>query len=81
MRGHSRGAAAAIKGGGRDHPLMQLSAADPAFAAIRDELPDLLDPMRFVGRAPDQVDEFVNNEIGPRVAGAADGGLDSELRV
>ncbi|MCA8974596.1 MAG: adenylosuccinate lyase [Planctomycetes bacterium] len=81
VRVHSRAAAQAIKVEGRDNPLLDLIAADPAFAAIRDDLPDLLDPMRFVGRAPQQVDEFIANEIEPRIAGAVDAGLGTELRV
>jgi adenylosuccinate lyase len=81
VRVHSRAAAHAIKAEGKDNPLLALIAADPAFAAIRDALPDLLDPMRFVGRAPEQVDEFLRDELAPRLAGVADSGLDSELRV
>ena len=81
VRVHSRAAAHAIKAEGLDNPLMQLIADDPAFAAIKDDLPGLLDPMRFVGRAPEQVDAFVKDEVGPRIAGVADAGLGSELRV
>jgi len=81
VRVHSRTAAQAIKAEGRDNPLMQLIAADPAFAAIRDALPSLLDPARFIGRAPEQVDEFLSNEVEPRLRGVGDDGPSSEIRV
>lgn len=81
VRVHSRAAAHAIKAEGRANPLLELIAADPAFAAIRDRLPDLLDPLRFVGRAPEQVDAFLRDELQPRLAGRGAASLDSEIRV
>jgi adenylosuccinate lyase len=81
VRVHSRAAAHAVKAEGRDNPLMELIAADPAFAPIRANLPNLMDPMRFVGRSVEQVDEFVRDEIAPRLAGIALGTGDVEIRV
>jgi adenylosuccinate lyase len=70
VRVHSREAAHAIKAEGKANPLMERIAADPAFAAIADQLPELMDPMRFVGRAPEQVDRFLAEELEPRLQGA-----------
>jgi adenylosuccinate lyase len=42
---------------------MQRLAADPAFANI--SLSSVLDPLSFVGRAPEQVDDFVNEVVKP----------------
>jgi adenylosuccinate lyase len=81
VRVHSRAAAHAVKAEGRDNPLMALIAADPAFAAISAQLPDLMDPMRFVGRSVEQVDEFVRDEVAPRLAGRERTGGDVEIRV
>lgn len=81
VRVHSRAAAYAVKAEGRDNPLMELIAADPAFAAIRDRLPSLLDPARFVGRSAEQVDAFVRDEVAPRLLGVALGGSGSDIRV
>lgn len=82
VRVHSRAAAHAIKAEGRDNPLMALLQSDPAFAAIKDELPDLLDPGRFIGRAPEQVDAFVKGEVEPRLRDVDDGGgLSRDIRV
>ncbi|MFN9277628.1 MAG: adenylosuccinate lyase [Planctomycetota bacterium] len=80
-RVHSRASAHAVKAEGRDNPLLQLIAADPAFAAIKDALPDLMDPARFVGRSAEQVDAFVRDEVEPRLRGATVGALGSEIRV
>ncbi|MFO0277502.1 MAG: adenylosuccinate lyase [Planctomycetota bacterium] len=81
VRVHSRASAPAVKAEGRDNPLLQLIAADPAFAAIKDALPDLMDPARFVGRSAEQVDAFVRDEVEPRLRGATVGALGSEIRV
>jgi adenylosuccinate lyase len=81
VRVHSRAAAQAVKAEGRDNPLMQLLADDPAFAAIRNALPSLMDPRRFVGRSAEQVVTFVRDEIAPRLARLPAGRLDSDVRV
>ena len=60
----------------RDVPTQVIGRAAPEFA-----LPDLMDPARFVGRAPEQVDAFLREEVEPRLVGAtADDPVD-ELRV
>ena len=81
VRVHSRAAAHAVKAEGRPNPLMELIAADPAFAAIKGRLPDLMQPSRFVGRCAEQVDAFVEHEAAPRLAGVDLGGMAGELRV
>ncbi|MEC7583458.1 MAG: adenylosuccinate lyase [Planctomycetota bacterium] len=69
IRVHSRAAAMAVKQEGLANPLLELIAADPAFAAVADGLDELMDPGRFVGRAPEQVDAFLANELAPRIDG------------
>lgn len=81
VRVHSRAAAHAVKAEGRENPLLQLIADDPAFAAIRDRLPSLLDPARFVGRSAEQVDAFLRDEVAPRLAEVRSGQLSAEIRV
>lgn len=59
IRVHSHAAAAEVKLHGRDNDLIERIRADPFFAPIvHDDLPKLLDPQTFVGRAPQQVEEF-----------------------
>ena len=65
IRTHSQEAARRVKEEGRDNDLIERLAADPAFAQIRDELPELADPQRFVGLAPQQVERFIAAEVEP----------------
>jgi adenylosuccinate lyase len=64
IRVHSMAAAQGVKDG-RPNDLMARIADDPAFAAVHDDLPTLLAPMRFVGRAPQQVDDYLTTAIYP----------------
>jgi adenylosuccinate lyase len=70
IRGHALAAAdQAATGGPND--LLERLAADPAFAAVDpDRLQAELDPRRYVGRAPEQVAEFVTEYLDPLVARA-----------
>ena len=84
IRVHSREAARRVKMEGVPNPLLELIAADPAFAPVRELLPELLDPARFVGRAPEQVDAFLADEVEPRIGGAgarAQSAVEDEVRV
>ncbi|NLF72787.1 MAG: adenylosuccinate lyase [Candidatus Anammoximicrobium sp.] len=63
IRQHSQAAAAAVKLEGRPNDLIQRLAGDEAFAGI--DLEAALDPAQFFGRAPQQVDEFVEQIVGP----------------
>ena len=58
-------AGAVVKGEGKPNDLMERIAKDPMFAAVHDKLDTLIDPILFVGRAPEQVDEFIAEEIMP----------------
>ena len=63
IRRHSRAAAEVVKEQGGQNDLLQRLAADPVFTGI--DLQAELEPARFVGRAPEQVDEFLRDVIGP----------------
>jgi len=77
----AREASAAIHAG-KPNPLRELVATDSLFAAVADKLDELLDPSRFVGRAPEQVEEFVRDEVDPVLARYADQpALEGEVRV
>jgi adenylosuccinate lyase len=64
IRTHSHAAAAEIKAG-RESDLRDRISHDPAFAAVAGRLDELLDGSRFVGRAPEQVAEFIAEEVDP----------------
>jgi adenylosuccinate lyase len=61
----SREAASEVKDHGRRNDLVDRIRADPFFAPIHPQLDALLDPDTFVGRAPQQVDAFLDGEIVP----------------
>ena len=69
IRGYSIAAARALKDGAAHNDLLDRIAADPAFGIGRDELERAMDPKRFVGRAPEQVDEFLDEVVDPLLAG------------
>jgi len=72
IRVHARAAADRLKEEGGDNDLFARLRADAAFAPVRDLLKDDLDPRRFTGRAPEQVEEFLQAEVDPVLAARAD---------
>ena len=54
-----------VKEKGLDNNLLELIAADPSFNLTLEELQATMDPAKYVGRSPVQVDQFLNNVIKP----------------
>ena len=65
IRVHSMDAARQIKEAGQDNDLIERLKNDPLFASIKDDIDSLIDPVAFVGRAPEQVEEFVTGKVLP----------------
>ena len=71
-----------VKEKGLDNNLLELIAADPAFNLSLDELKKTMEPSRYVGRAPKQVEEFLEEVIQPVLEeNAAVLGLTAEINV
>jgi adenylosuccinate lyase len=68
IRRHSLEAARRVKEEGAANCLLDLIRADPTFATVRAQLDQLLDPARFVGRCPQQVEAFLAAEVDPLLA-------------
>lgn len=67
---------------GREAPgLLDRLAADPTLGLSRGDVDDAADPRAFIGRAPQQVDEFLSEVVGPLLARAEAGADSLELRV
>jgi len=65
-----------VKGEGGDNDLVERIRTSPVFAGVRGQLEALMDPASFVGCAPDQVVEFLAEEVQPildRYQGKLDG--------
>jgi adenylosuccinate lyase len=69
IRQHSIEAARALKDGAERNDLLDRLSADPAFGVPMADLEAALEPNRFVGRAPQQVDEFLDQVVAPVLAG------------
>lgn len=65
IRRHSVAAATAVKDGAPRNDMLERLAADPDFPVPIDDLRNALDPHEFVGRAPQQVTEFLDETIAP----------------
>ena len=79
IRQHSQDAAQEVKQQGKPNDLLDRLAEDDAFAGI--DLSALMDPLQFVGRSPEQVDEFVAEVIHPIRKAYGEGGLEAEVNV
>ena len=64
IREYSMQAAIAIKSG-KDNPLCELIVNDPMFMITQEELDAVLKPENYVGRSPQQVEEFLSECINP----------------
>lgn len=60
IRVHSMEAAKTVKVLGLENDLMKRIAADPAFGLSEEQLSGTLDPSKYVGRAPEQTEEFIS---------------------
>ena len=64
IRGHSLAVSQATAEQGATNDLVVRLAADPAFRSLGVAArPDELDPMQYVGRAPEQVDHFLDDVL------------------
>ncbi|KAJ3410457.1 hypothetical protein HDV05_003719 [Chytridiales sp. JEL 0842] len=68
----SHEAAKVVKEEGGENDLVERIKRTPYFAPLVPHLDELLDPKTFVGRAPQQVESFIKNEVEPVLAQYAD---------
>lgn len=80
IRKHSQAAAERIKNKGEHNDLLERLKGDKAFAKIN--IDELVRPAAFIGRAPEQVDEFIAQIVQPiRARYDSALGQEDELRV
>lgn len=65
IRQHSMEASRVVKEDGGDNDLLKRILEDPTFDLSKAEIEDLLDPKKYIGRAPEQVENFINEYIDP----------------
>lgn len=82
LRLHSIAAAKVVKEEGLENDLIDRICADPSFNLSREEIDAVLDPINFVGRSVEQVEEFLTDYIEPiRRANRAELNEKAELSV
>ncbi len=84
IRVHSIAAGRRVKEEGLDNDLLDRIANDPLFESVKDDIESLCDARNFVGRAPEQVDEFLEEEVRPELAkraGKLDDGFTGDVRI
>ncbi len=68
IRTHSMAASKVVKEEGGENDLLERIANDKSFGVTLDELEALLEPSKYVGRAPEQTTDFINEVVNPAIA-------------
>ena len=74
-------AAAKVKLEGGQNDLIDRIVADPLFPLTREEIEAQMDPALYVGRAPEQVTEFLEGPVAELLARYPDEDIHAELSV
>ena len=82
IREHSMAAGAVVKVEGKENDLVDRIANDPAFGMTKEMIEALLEPKNFVGRAPQQTEEFISEVVKPILTANSDVlGMTAEINV
>ncbi len=65
IRVHSMEAGKVVKQDGGENDLLERIANDDSFGITSEEIAGIMKPENFVGRAPEQTEEFVKNVVNP----------------
>ena len=65
IRTYSMQAGEQVKKYGNENNLVDLIAADSSFGMSKEEIEKILEPINFVGRAPQQTEEFLDEVVKP----------------
>ena len=65
IRGYSMEASQRVKGEGLNNDLIDRIIRDSSFGLTEEEIRNIIDPSKFIGRAPSQVVEFINEYVDP----------------
>lgn len=65
IRQHSMEASKVIKEQGGENDLLERIAADEAFGVTLEDLEKILQPEKYTGRAKEQTEDFLNEEVKP----------------
>lgn len=68
VRVHSMAASRVVKEEGGENDLLSRIAGDPIFGVTLEELNAIVSPEKYVGRAPQQTEEFLRDTVEPAIA-------------
>ncbi len=81
IRVHSMDAAREVKVEGRKNDLIERIASDKDFGLSIEELNSVLEPKNYIGRSPEQVEEYITLQIKPILDSNKFDDIDVELKV
>ena len=82
IRTHSMAAGKVVKEEGKENDLVDRIAADPAFGMTKEQIMSIMEPKNFVGRAPEQTEEFLKEVVQPILDRYSDIlGMEAEINV
>ena len=81
IRIHSMEAAKRVKVEGLNNDLIERIIEDKTFNMTKEEITSILDAKNFIGRAPGQVDDFINECVKPILENNKDLGVNVEITV
>ncbi len=81
IRKHSMDAGRRVKVEGESNDLIERIAADPLFGMSLEALKSVLEPKNYIGRSPEQVVEFIENEVNPVLTSAEIAEIEVDLKV
>ena len=82
IRQHSMEASKKVKIEGKDNDLIERIMSDSSLKMDKSKIAEVLEPKNFIGFAPIQTEEFVNNEVQPILDKYKDLiGLEADLKV
>jgi adenylosuccinate lyase len=81
IRSHSMEAGKQVKMYGLRNDLLERIAGDPAFGLAMDEILAVVKPSNYIGRSEEQVTEFIEEIVRPRISGIDKGMINAELKV
>lgn len=82
IRVHSMESGKVVKQDGEENDLLQRIANDPAFSLTLEEIQSLMKLENFIGRAPQQTEEFIESEVKPLLQKyKSEIGIEVEIKV
>lgn len=81
IRMHSMEAGKRVKVDGLTNDLIERIVKDPIFGMTHEEINSVLEPKNYIGRCPEQVVEFIENDVKPLLEKAEIKDVQVELKV